>query len=195
MLSLSVVLSLLFYLSQSLFLELTLTAINTFFFFLAVCIYGGACFHAASTMSGASVKGTGFACQWTVQQCSAAQAHAHADAAAPRVLARVGPARSAGSSLTLVSALFVLSMYCYSVLIVSFFFLIGCTVLIYMVRGDSSTHLGSTGTGAYASEHDAATTDYNPPASYQYNAETSAAAYAGSYNGDVMPAAAGDSNL
>lgn len=48
---------------QSLFLELTLTIVNTFFFFLAVCIYGGACFHAASTMTGASVKGTGFACQ------------------------------------------------------------------------------------------------------------------------------------
>ena len=88
-----------------------------------------------------------------------------------------------------------MSFFCCSVLIVSFFFLIGCSVIIYLVRGDSSTHLGSTSAGAYASEHDAATTDYNPPASYQYNAETSAAAYAGSYNGDVMPAASGDSNL
>lgn len=72
-----------------------------------------------------------------------------------------------------------------------FFFLVINCVVLYNIRSDSSTHLGSSAGSDYTAETDPNTTSYNPPASYQYNAnaEPNAAAYAGSYNGDVMPAA------
>lgn len=125
-----------------LFGELVLTALNTFLFFLSVCIYGGTTFHEVGSTEGYSVTGTGF-----------------------------------------------------GFTICCFFFLIFGTVIIYIIRGDSSTHLGSSASGSdYTNESDPNTTSYNPPASYQYDNN---AAYAGSYNGDVMPATqqASDNNL
>jgi hypothetical protein len=127
-----------------LFWELILTAINTFWFFLSVCIFGGTCFHGVSKIDGISLVGVGF-----------------------------------------------------GYTIACFFFLIINCVLVYTIRSDSSTHLGSSAGSDYTNESDPHTTSYNPPASYQYNADPAAAAYAGSYNGDVMPAQpqAADNNL
>lgn len=79
-----------------------------------------------------------------------------------------------------------------------FFFLIFNLVIIYFVRGDSSAHLGSSSGSDYTSENgsggDSNTTNYSPPASYQYNADPATAAYAGAYNTDVMPSAQVENN-
>lgn len=122
-----------------LFFELVLTALTTLFFFLAICIFGGACFHAVSGAKDWSVTGTGF-----------------------------------------------------GFTIACFFLLVAALVLIYRIRGDSNTHLGAGAGGEYAAEEN--TTSYNPPSQYQYNADP-AAAYAGSYHSDVMPATQSDNAL
>jgi len=120
---------------KSLLLEFALTGLNTFWFFLSVCVYGGMCFHSATKMSGYTVTGTGF-----------------------------------------------------GYLIACFFFLIINIGVAFALRSDATTHLGSNSGSDYAREA-SSTTDYHPPAGYQYNADATAA-YAGSYHSDVQPATA-----
>ena len=82
----------------------------------------------------------------------------------------------------------------YGYTICCFFFLLFNFVIVYNIRSDSSTHLGSAAGSDYMSESDN-TTNYNPPTAYQYGQDP-AAAYAGSYNTDVMPATqSSDNNL
>lgn len=81
----------------------------------------------------------------------------------------------------------------YGYVICCFLFLVFSCVIIYLIRTDSNTHLGSSG-GDYTTDSGDNTTNYNPPTAYQYNADP-AAAYAGSYNSDVMPPAGSDTNL
>lgn len=117
-----------------LFWEVALTGLNTFFFFLSVCIWGGTCFHEIEKIDDTKVTGTGF-----------------------------------------------------GYVIACFFFLIFNLVIIWNIRGDSSTHLGSSGGSDYTNESDASTTNYEAPTSYQYNSDPAAAAYAGTYNASVVP--------
>jgi hypothetical protein len=100
-----------------LFLELLLTSLTTFWFFLALCIYGGAVFHKAKNYEVYhDVQMTGF-----------------------------------------------------GYILACFFFLLVSIALIFSIRADSSTHLGSASGSDYS--NDEATTNYNPPASYQYNGQ------------------------
>lgn len=87
-------------------------------------------------------------------------------------------------------------------IICCFFFLIFNAVIIYNIRSDSTTHLGSSAAGTdYTNETDANSTHYTAPTTnYQYNPD--AAAYSASYGNDVIPATgqqqqaqAGDNNL
>jgi len=87
--------------------------------------------------------------------------------------------------------------------IACFFFLIINLVLIYTIRNDSSLHLGSNAGGTDYT-HDSGvggvggSTDYQPPASYQYNASVGQpvyGAYSGPIGSDVMPVAQQQPNI
>lgn len=125
---------------KSVFFELVLNFVNTFWFFLSVCIWGGTCFSALNGFAGLEVHGTGFA-----------------------------------------------------YLIVCFFFILFNSYNIWRIRADSSCHLGSNVGGDYTQEADANTTQYNPPATYQYNADASA--YNASYGSEQPAQSAADNQL
>jgi len=79
----------------------------------------------------------------------------------------------------------------YAYFVVIFIFMLGNIIIGWLIRSDASAHLGSSSSGSdYQSEQggDPNTTNYNPPATYQYG-QDGGNQYAAQYNADVVPAA------